>query len=156
MKTYTTVELLEKLEAEGVHDALFIVQGVAGSGKTTFAKKLARALGIPRIHEADDWFNRSGEYVFKPEELGKAHRMCQLNTEASLMLGGSAIVSNTFTSKKEFTPYFDMAADFDVPVVVIRMDNEYGNVHGVPEEALERQRARIANCAVKPDYIVCD
>lgn len=139
-----------------MQDALFIVQGVSGSGKTTFAKKLARMLDIPRVHEADDWFNRSGEYVFNPEDLGKAHRMCQLNTEASLMTVGSAIVSNTFTSKKEFTPYFDMAAAFDVPVVVIRMGNEYGNVHGVPEEALERQRARIANCTVKPDYIVRD
>lgn len=144
------------LEKHRDKNVMFLIQGVAGSGKSTFAKKLARVLDVPRIHEADDWFNRSGEYVFNPEELGKAHRMCQLNTEASLMLVGSAIVSNTFTSKKEFAPYFDMAASFDVPVVIIRMDNDYGNVHGVPEEALERQRARIANCTVKPDYIVRD
>jgi hypothetical protein len=56
--------------------------------------------------------------------------------------GFSPVVSNTFTTIKEMRPYFDLAKEFDIVPTVMVVQNEWGNVHNVPEETLAKMKAR--------------
>jgi hypothetical protein len=51
-------------------------------------------------------------------------------------------VSNTFTTKKELQPYFDIAKEYGIIPTVILCQNSFGSVHNVPEETLKRMADR--------------
>jgi len=93
-------------------------------------------------HEADHYFDRGGEYRFDPAQLPAAHAACLRYAERSLVAGVPTVVSNTFSRKWEMQPYLDMARRMGVPVRVIEATGRWPNVHGVPQEAIERMRQR--------------
>lgn len=118
---------------------LVLIRGLPGSGKST----LARSMHVHSHVEADMFFVRAHEgYVFDPAQLRAAHGWCQAEARKLLEAGRFVVVSNTFTQKWEMQPYFDMAAILNVPVRVIEAKGEFKNVHGVPDEAIDRMRAR--------------
>lgn len=116
---------------------LYIVRGLPGSGKSTYAK----SLGIPHF-EADMYFMRGGEYKFNPALLKRAHRWCFFNVGDLLDDGKDVVVSNTFTTHKEMEDYLDIAKEFNCDVVIVEMKTSYGSIHNVPEETLEKMKAR--------------
>lgn len=116
---------------------LVLIRGLPGSGKSTLAKSMAGYLHI----ETDMYFIENGEYKFDSSLIAEAHRWCQRLTKYALKTV-SVVVSNTFTQKWEMQPYFDMAAELGVPVRVIEATGNFKNIHGVPEAAIERMRAR--------------
>ena len=120
---------------------LILVRGLPGSGKSTLATKLARGFGHVHL-EADQFFMRDGVYEFRVEDLGAAHMWCQNETRRLLEAGMTAVVSNTFTTLKELRPYFDIAAEFGIVPQVIVCQNQYGSIHNVPAETLQRMRQR--------------
>ena len=125
---------------------MIIVRGVPGSGKSTYAKKLYDSLtssGHKVKHFESDsfWINAYGEYNFNPMLLDTAHRTCFNNT--FFALAGDAdfvIVSNTFTREGDLMEYIDKARKLGIHVTVYRMDNNFGSIHGVPEETMEKMR----------------
>lgn len=126
----------------------YIVRGIPGSGKSTTAKKLSQ--GAVNFHhfEADMYFmNQHGTYHFDASKLGEAHRWCLDQTSTWLhkykAFGcGTVIVSNTFTTKKELVPYFELAKEVGVKPQVITCQGEFGSIHGVPPDKLEIMRNR--------------
>lgn len=120
---------------------LILVRGIPGSGKSTLARKLATD---DTVHlEADQYFiDQYGDYKFDPTWLGSAHQWCQLTTEKNLVAGNDVICSNTFTTIKEMRPYFEIALKFGFIPTVILCQNTFQNVHSVPDEALDRMKAR--------------
>ena len=120
---------------------LILVRGLPGSGKSTLAKKLAHDFGHVHL-EADQFFMRDGVYEFCVEDLGAAHMWCQSETRRLLGADMTVVVSNTFTTLKELRSYFDIAAEFDVVPQVIVCQNQYGSIHNVPAETLQRMRQR--------------
>lgn len=121
---------------------LYCVRGVAGSGKSTFAK----TLGCP-VYEADQYFidEESGEYKFEPSKIKLAHKWCQLRVEHNMEDGIEKIaVSNTFTQEWEMEPYFEMAKRHGYKVFSLIVENRHGgtNVHEVPEEKVEQMKNR--------------
>jgi predicted kinase len=120
---------------------LYIVRGVPGSGKTTFAKLLTL-----NIFEADHYFyDTNGNYNFIPSEIKEAHKKCQQFVEYEMESGIPKIaVSNTFTQEWEMKPYYDIANEYGYRVYSLIVENRHGGVneHGVPAEKLEQMKNR--------------
>ncbi len=128
-----------------VKKQLFLIRGLPGSGKSTIAGRLENSFStFGYIHyEADHYFvDDRGVYEFDPTKLHRAHQWCLEQTEAALREHGVAIVSNTFTTIRELRPYFDLAAAYGIVPTVLLAQNNWGNIHDVPEESLERMRQR--------------
>ena len=128
---------------------LYIVRGLPGSGKSTFAEALVGSDFL--VCEADKYFMQDGEYTFDGSKLKEAHESCR-NTVETYMKDSlvndqfyrEIAVSNTFTQEWEMQPYFDLAKQYDYMVFTIIVENRHGGVnqHGVPDEALTRMKDR--------------
>jgi len=125
---------------------LYIVRGIPGSGKTTFARTLNSI-----IVEADQYFMDSeGNYKFDGSKIKFAHEYCRAQTEAWMQTKGDQVntnritVSNTFTQEWEMEPYFELAKKYGYKVFTIIVENRHGgtNEHNVPEDKIEQMRNR--------------
>ena len=120
---------------------LYIVRGVPGSGKSTFARQLTS-----NVFEADQYFiDKDGNYNFIPSEIKNAHAECQDDVKSAMMSSISKIaVSNTFTQEWEMTPYLELAKEYGYMVFTVVVENRHGgqNVHGVPNDKIELMKNR--------------
>lgn len=119
---------------------LFIVRGLPGSGKSTIAKKLLRNGAVASHFETDMYFYQNGEYTFDRSKLREAHMWCQANVEKALKQGYNVVVSNTFIKKWEAEPYLEMCKSLNIDYVIIIATGRYDNIHGVPQEIIDRMR----------------
>lgn len=141
---------------------LHIVRGLPGSGKSTFAKKLAAELHCKHF-EADMFFtDKEGNYKFDLDRIGDAHEWCHDSVLNELRNGNDVVVSNTFTTPRELRAYDEdviSVATFLKPVeyqiIIYEMTGDYGNIHNVPEEALERMKKRWISNAELDALITC-
>src|SRR5689334_8235811 len=115
---------------------LVLIRGLPGSGKSTMAKTLAK-IGYKHF-EADMFFDGPEGYAFDREKLKLAHAWCLALAAAALRDGCDVVVSNTFTQRWEMDDYLRLV---ERPWIITAEGN-FGNVHGVTEEAIERMRAR--------------
>jgi predicted kinase len=124
---------------------LYIVRGIPGSGKSTFAKTLGGT-----HFETDMFFMKDGEYKFEPSKIKEAHKWCQDSVEQAMLLNYTTgdnetiVVSNTFTQEWEMEPYRVMAESWNYRVFSIIVENRHGGVnqHGVPEDKLQAMKDR--------------
>jgi len=116
---------------------LYIVRGIPGSGKSTFAKTLGG-----QHYEADMYFiNENGDYNFDVTKIKDAHQWCQSFVKTDMTLEyPKIVVSNTSTQEWEMKPYFDLANEFGYTVFTIIVENRHGgkNQHDVPEDKIEQ------------------
>ena len=115
---------------------LILIRGLPGSGKTTMAKQYHGSY----IHLETDMF-WGPDYKIDLSRLQEAHEWCQQSTRIFLA-NYSVIVSNTFTTKKELYPYFDIASDYGIVPQIILCLNQFGSVHKVPKEVMQKMRDR--------------
>lgn len=119
---------------------LILVRGLPGSGKTTLARLIA--LGGYDHCEADQYFERDGEYQFDASKLADAHSYCQDATYAALRDGRSVVVSNTFSRLWEMDPYIQMAKECGATLHVITVEGQYCSIHNVPQSTIFKMRER--------------
>ena len=125
--------------------ALYLIRGVPGSGKTTFAEQICES-----VYSADDYFTnaQSGEYNFDASKLHHAHMQCQHNVERHMESGESLAVANTFTTMKEMKPYYKLAEAHGYTVFAIVVENRHGgkDVHNVPADTIQKMKDRFDIC----------
>ena len=130
---------------------LYIVRGIPGSGKSTFAKMLVGEDFL--VCEADKYFidKETGEYNFDFTKIKEAHKFCQDTVESYMkdslvndQFYREIAVSNTFTQEWEMRPYFELAKNYGYKVFSVVVENRHGgtNQHEVPEEVLIKMRER--------------
>ena len=130
---------------------LYIIRGLPGSGKSTFAEKLVGSDFL--VCEADKYFinKETGEYNFDATKIKDAHKYCQELVE--IYMKDSLVndqwyreiaVSNTFTQEWEMEPYFELAKKYGYTIFSLIVENRHGgkNVHEVPEDKLEIMKNR--------------
>jgi predicted kinase len=120
---------------------LYIVRGIPGSGKSTFAKQLTA-----NVFEADHYFyDNDGNYNFVSSEIKDAHKECQDNVRMAMESSTPKIaVSNTSTEEWEMKIYQQLAETYGYVVFSVIVENRHEGVnqHGVPEDKLEQMRKR--------------
>jgi predicted kinase len=128
---------------------LFLVRGLPGSGKSTFATHIWNEYAVC---EADKFFyDKEGNYNFDPSKLKDAHAWCKNEVETRMkdhqinqQYYPEIAVSNTFTQEWEMKDYYDLAEKYGYKVVSLIVENRHGgkNVHGVPDDKLEIMKNR--------------
>jgi predicted kinase len=118
---------------------LYLVRGVPGCGKTTFAESICS-----NVVSADDYFMENGEYKFNARKLKYAHIYCQNKTESFMKAGENVAVANTFTRKWEMEKYYEHASKYGYMVFSVIVENRHGsvNVHNVPDDIVENMKNR--------------
>lgn len=120
---------------------LTLIRGLPGSGKSTVARAMMLD-GFVHV-EADMFFeDEYDNYRFDAARIGEAHEWCQEMTEEFMEVGLDVVVSNTFTRKWEMEPYMKLADKYDYTVVIRTEKGEYPNIHNVPQEVIDRMKAR--------------
>ena len=130
---------------------VFILRGLPGSGKSTFAEHLVVDGGV--IHSTDDFFvSEDGEYCFDPDRLNEFHSLNFLQFKNSLKSGVPfVVVDNTNSRRREWIHYLLTAESFGYTVMILNMphpDPEVAakrNIHGVPAEAIRAMLSRWEN-----------
>lgn len=127
---------------------LYIVRGLPGSGKSTFARSIAKQY---QIFEADQYFMKRGKYNFDVTKLKDAHDDCKQRVARRMrenlfnsIFFTNIVVSNTFTQDWEMRFYRNVAKRYGYKVHTIIVENRhYGkNVHGVPQDKLQAMEDR--------------
>lgn len=147
---------------------LYLIRGVSGSGKTTFARELALELCLVHnldinmstapedvVHNsilmaaADDHRYQDGVYNHNLVSTPEAHSRCQALVKAQLLLNKFAVVHNTFTTEWEILPYCVMAKEANAQLIIIHVqrkgDNETlakATSGRCPEAGVAAQRSR--------------
>jgi len=123
---------------------LYLVRGIPGSGKSTFARTIWEHFAI---HEADKFFEKDGEYKFDSTKIKEAHQWCRDNVEQQMkdnqlnfQYYPEIVVANTFTQEWEMKPYMELAEKYGYNVVSLVVENRHGNknIHNVPDETIQK------------------
>ena len=91
---------------------VIIMRGISGSGKSTYAKQLSKEYDAV-ICSADDYFNKTGNYIFDRNKLKEAHGECLLKADGNLQEGRSVIIDNTNVKKWEYQKYIELANKYN-------------------------------------------
>ena len=128
---------------------LYIVRGLPGSGKSTFAKALVGHDFL--VCEADKYFMVNGEYKFDVTKLKEAHESCRNMVETYMkdslvndQFYREIAASNTFTQEWEMEPYIALANKYGYRVTSVIVENRHDGVneHGVPEDKIQLMKER--------------
>ncbi len=125
---------------------LYLIRGLPGAGKSTFAEALMHTSEHIYHIEADMWFDYVNNGVFDASKLKQAHEYCQHFCHGTLALGADCIVSNTSTTEAEVKTYQDIAEQYGAKFVSLIVENRHGNksIHDVPESTMQKMRRRFS------------
>lgn len=121
---------------------LYLIRGLPGSGKSTFAETLADGLQAQHFEHDRYLYTNEGEYLWTESRMAYAYRQCLRDTEAAMLDRGPVVVSNVFPNGRAMKNYRKLAEKYGYQVSYIVVENRRGgqNIHNVPEEVLKGMR----------------
>ncbi len=125
-----------------------ILRGTSSCGKSTFASYLSSLKDGAVVCCADDYFEKTGEYIFDRTKLGHAHNECFDKFLSAIMTDVEmVIVANTSTTEKELSRYSEMALEcgYTIFYTVLEKRHEGTNSHGCPDFTIQRQDQNLRN-----------
>ena len=126
---------------------LYLIRGIPGSGKSTFAAALEFSGAVSLVIEADKLMkDESGNYKFDASKLHQNHLLCQQTAIKLLSKGMSVAVSNTSTTEKEVETYQLIAENCNAKFVSLVVENRHNgiNIHNVPEDKIQQMKSRFS------------
>lgn len=119
---------------EAIDKKMFIMRGVPGSGKSTYAKKLLNNFGInidsnkilkSHLLSTDDFFYDENEiYRHDKSKLKKFHLLNESRAEIQMLLKCSPIIiDNTNIDIANFVNYYKLAKNYNYEVEIINPEN---------------------------------
>ena len=119
---------------ETIDKKMFIMRGVPGSGKSTYAKELLNNFGInidsnkilkSHILSTDDFFYDENEiYRHDKRKLKKFHQLNESRAEIQMLLKCSPIIiDNTNIDIANFVNYYKLAKSYNYEVEIINPEN---------------------------------
>lgn len=128
---------------------LVIIRGLPGSGKSTLAREIRDKYKFLH-YEQDMYHTKDNVYDWKPSNIQHAFRWCYKSTRKALESGHNVVVSNMFLKLKSLKPYLKLSDD----ILIIEMTNNYGNIHNIPKEAVDKMVLQELPTYLKKDYNV--
>lgn len=125
---------------------VYILRGISGAGKSTFARYLQRTEEEVLVCSADAELDHGNGYQFDSRRLPDAHKYCLRRFIDGVQKRWAVIVvDNTNIVYHHFRPYVVIAEayDYEVEIVTITVDPEVAaerTTHGVALKALKSRR----------------
>ena len=122
---------------------VYILRGLSGSGKSTYARYLQKTEGEVLICSADAELDHGNGYQFDSRRLPDAHKYCLRRFIDAVQKRWAVIVlDNTNIVYHHFSHYITIAEafDYEVEIVTITCDPETAaaqTTHGVPLGSLK-------------------
>lgn len=114
---------------------LYIIRGIPGSGKSTYAKKFGCV-----VFEADQYFMHNGKYEYDQRKIKSAHLWCKNMTEKMLLRGIDVCVANTFVKRCYIKEYVDLAKRINEPVKIIKIVGNHQSIHNIPDDIVNNMK----------------
>lgn len=131
-------------------NTLMILQGVPGSGKSAFARKLMTKTINAVIVSTDEWHHDlTGKYTFNRDKIAAFHQAAQQKCRVLLKLGCAVILDNTNILNAHIKPYVQMAVEMGVAVKFCRLEGNFESSHNVPPEIIKRMRETMEDLSVE-------
>lgn len=124
---------------------LYLVRGLPGSGKSTFAHKIFPGI----VHLENDMFHMVSmddsinevRYNFVQEKSIERVEQCFDIVRHLLIYKVPVVVTNVFCKKLTISEYVNIAKEYNVPYKIFRMMNtQFQNTHDVPEDVFQSMK----------------
>lgn len=124
----------------------YVIRGTSGSGKSTFATRLAGLLSAPNLEADMLLYDENGVYNWTREDVSRAHFETYRKVKDLMEKGTPDIIlSDTSARPKDLKKYLDLAKENGYLITCVVMEKHHDNIsiHGVEERTIELQRQRI-------------
>lgn len=126
---------------------LHLICGLPGSGKSTFAQRLAQETGAFLL-SPDEWMFELGADIYEEEFRNKVERLQWIVAQRTLKAGASVILENGFWSKQERDAYRLSAKELMVGFCIHYM---HADRETLIARIMERNKTRAESEQVSPD-----
>lgn len=127
---------------------LYVMQGPSGGGKSTVARQLQQSTNA-EICSTDNFHMVDGKYVFQAIKLADFHKQNLEQAKKLMDEGKTVIVDNTNIRRYEPKGYVQHAVSLGIPVIFIRVDGNFQNTHGVPQDKVDLMRKNMETLTVE-------
>ncbi len=120
---------------------LYLIRGLPGTGKSTFAK----SLNIMHV-EHDMMCINNGEYSWCAEKIEPRDEACRTIVDICLGAGADCVVSDVFIYRNDIDDYRKLAEKHGAELIIYTLRKEFGTIHGVSKTDLIAMRLCWQSC----------